>query len=211
MHPMLSDAEYKAKMAEMETDRKAGIIIMKGVIRTLEEKKVIKKKPIIHVGWDLHIFFYPPEDSKHLIHFQLHTLRENITLVNVTIRKIKSEDLPEVRKRTSIGNEETAVTKHILNRAPVPFSQVAIVGVLEQVFAPQPRLPSKETLLVKFGQEFAQFVETQSARSQFDGLLTRLLEQRAVTEPSASYYARLVNARAVGRPGIAPQELPKQS
>ncbi len=160
-HPILSDAEYKARMAEMDTDRRAGIVIMKGVINTLGERKIIKKKPIIRVGWDLHIFFETGSPHR-LIHFQLHTLRENITSVNVTLREIDSKDLDEIRKLTSIGNEHPKNTRVILNRAPVPFSQVALVGVLEQVFMPQPKLSSKKVIL-----------------SQFDGTLTDLIAQRS--------------------------------
>jgi hypothetical protein len=86
-HP-LTDHQYAAKLGEMETDRQAGMIIMRGVINTLKERGLIVKKPKIHKGWDVHVFLPRPEDSNRLIHFQLHTLRESLTAANVTVEDL---------------------------------------------------------------------------------------------------------------------------
>jgi hypothetical protein len=159
IHPPLTDAQYAAKEDELETNRTAAIVMAEGAIRVLRRRNLINGEVTLHKGHDVHFFIRRPDNPHLIIDLQLHALRESLTAVNVTIKELDEQKMEKAREMTSIGNEQTAVTRRFLSRNAVPFSQVAFVDLLEQVLDPQCKFPSRPVLLGEFHQSLTDHIK----------------------------------------------------
>jgi hypothetical protein len=141
IHPVLTDAEYKAKLAELEASRQNLVKVMRGVKKDLIAQGLTTKTAVVHKGWDIHCFFPRHDHPNSIIHFQIYIMSVGIEYIptgDVRFREMDRKKMLAARKSVSIGIEETAVTREIPggDRRRMLLSQPAISSLLEQVLRP---------------------------------------------------------------------------
>jgi hypothetical protein len=116
-----------------EAHRQSTMGMMSGIKQDLIANQLTTQQAVIHKGWDIHCFFPRIEDPGKIIHCQLFIRPNRGSTIEIKIREMDKEKIKAARKLTSVGNEETAVTKHIQKRAPVLCTHDMIYELLKQV------------------------------------------------------------------------------
>lgn len=138
---MLTKDQLDSLKTAMEAYRETAMTMMAGVKTDLIEQGLTTEAAEIHKGWDVHCFFPRADDPNRIIHLQLYIRVPARPTIDVRIREMDREKIKTARKMSSVGAEETAVTKYILpdedhrkkqDKYPVLFSQAAISIALEQ-------------------------------------------------------------------------------
>jgi hypothetical protein len=138
---MLTNDQFDILKTAMEAYRETTMTLMTGVKTDLLEQGLTTEDAEIYKGWDVHCFFPRVNDPNKIIHLQLCIRVPAQPTINIRIREMDQEKIKTAREMSSVGSEETAVTKYILpdekhrkkhDKYPVLFSQAAISIALEQ-------------------------------------------------------------------------------
>ncbi len=144
IRPILSDAEYKTRIAELNAARKYAVAVMKGVKEDLVALKLTTKAAIVHKGWDIHCFFPRRGHPNSIIHMQLYIISMGIEeppTIDVSIREMDRKKMRKARELVSMGSEINAVTRNFKvspnkYKDRVLLSQPAMTSLFEQVLFP---------------------------------------------------------------------------
>ena len=134
---LFSDTELDARFAELEALKVSTFGIMEGVRMDLIIHGFTTEGAGIHKGRkNIHGFFPTIDDPNTILHLELYIQTPRSSIFEVKLRKMNLKEMLKARERTSIGSEETAVTKTFGPKGPVLCSHATLFALLEEVLSP---------------------------------------------------------------------------